>query len=166
MTDAQRQQRRWINDAVRQHMIGCSHRPAPVSDILRDSSFSPLTRDADLADAIDAKWREYRMRDQRGDNAWRRPFPDAAPLNSLPPPGPDDPDADNDGDDDEDDIDINSPPDYTDPLTMQRAEDARERARLSQYDRQQWRDMNGTLKPLDPRRADTVEVIRRRTVLR
>jgi hypothetical protein len=104
--------------------------------------------------------------EERSRNAWKRPFHDAPALNAMPPPPPepaarwDDPDEDDTGNGD-----------------LEDARRARDQAYDAQYARELWRNppnpyaSNGNLSRqnsgvLDPRRADEVEVIRRRTVLR
>jgi hypothetical protein len=169
-----RRRRVSVGDALADHMRFASHRPGYVQDALAYSTRIPRR----LADAIEAKERAYRLRDQRGDNAWKTPLNQTSPASydqRDPLPPDDDPNGNRNDDDDDGDED------HDDENALARAQQARDDAYEARRIRgdNAWRDMGGTLAAntpvgnlsgnggtLDPREADRVEAIRRKTVLR
>jgi hypothetical protein len=171
MDSGGRRRRVLIGDALADHLRFARHRPGYVADALAHSTKIPQR----LADAMADRERAYRLRDQRGDNAWK------TPLNAMPPPPPEpaaqwDPDKNGDDDENENGNGGNGGDDHDDENALARAQQARDDA----YEARRIRGDNAWRSPpnpytsglsnyggtLDPGRADEVEAIRRKTVLR
>jgi hypothetical protein len=145
--------KRTILDAVQQDMQTFSgHRPMQATDAL----FSYRTSVGDAARLAGAAARRQAAFDalvERSSNAWRNGPPQlvadpSAPYDQQRPPldpadinGNDDPDDDPDDDQDENGL-MRGPVDHNDPEAMQRAQDARESARLQrdQVGNEKWRN--------------------------
>jgi hypothetical protein len=160
--------KRTINDALSQHQALASHRPGYCRDILRWNAYDAAL-EVGLADAIAKKDRIRAEQARLGDQKWKLPFADQAPLNALPEPNyelqfpPDDDDGDSDnGSDDDSDSDNGSDDDSELAQAMKNRE--AERVARDRRGDSAWRTMNGgesygalPARSIDPRRADETE---------
>jgi hypothetical protein len=149
LTDAGRYRhpaRTALTDALRVYGT-LGHKPMPVIDQLADTV--TVHDCADLRRLFEARDRAFADLEQRSQNAWRRPFADAPPLNAKPPLPPEP--AARYPDEGEDKDNNNG---ERDPADLEEAIKARDRAYLERgrLGDERWRTAGIT----DPAEADRV----------